>query len=383
MSAAVQQNHEEPASPLSLLDHASLSMGLELLPHRSLEIFRSFGLDAVTGPRAMATWSAWLQTKPREAAEHAQMRARMRAYWVRWDGQTPSVQPVVVTEPRFEPEASGIRLAQPRLELSVIELASMSMGFELFPGRRDEILATFGAKTDQARRDAAQALGAILASPHLDLQQWQTLRARMRDHWIRWDAATPMRGAPRALFRPRKSYQPPARFRPRDAEPAPATTTGMPAEPSVLTLLDYARLSLALERVSPDRADSILRQAGLDRESGHREVLAWKQRLAGSAEERARYQRFRDDLLASWNVAPVVAPAAPPIGLFEYALLCVELDLDPTNGEEIHRRMGLHDETSRKQAHAYWQGRFENDEAARGEWFSHVERLRRSTPAKR
>jgi hypothetical protein len=383
MSAAEQRNAvDEPTSALSLLDYASLSMGLELLPHRALELFRSFGLDGLTGPRAMGSWETWLKNRPRESAECAQMRGRMRAYWVRWDAQTPLPQAPKVPEEGFAPRTSEIRVVQQRLELSVMELASMSMALELFPARRDEILVTFGARTENARRDAARALAEVLASSHLDVTQWQTMRTRMRAHWTRWDEATPRQGPPRPKFRPRKSYQPPARFRPPPTEAStPPSESAVVPQPSVLTLLDYVRLSLALERVSPDRAEALYRQAGLDRATGDQEVLAWKRRLADCDEERTRFHRLRDELLAA--SAPMRAPAQPPISLFEYSVLCVELDLDPTNGEEIHRRLGLVDAPSRERAHAYWQGRFEVDEAARAEWFSHVERLRRSTPARR
>ncbi len=413
MSAHIRNStvDDDSAATLSLLDYASLSMGLEVVPHRALEVFACFGLDATTGPRAMGAWSVWLKSEPRAAAECTQMRARMRAHWERWDAHawamkmtpSPSDPGEPVVESRRE-ERSQVRTRQreglsdsPKiagatlpasvhlaplgcrsLSLSTIDLASLSMALEVLPERAVDVLATFGARTESARAAAKGALAVLIESSQLDRAQWERMRASMRDHWRRWAAANPKVTA--ALkHRPRKSYVRPARFLPPVVETTVAAPLPSPP-PAVLSLVDYARMRRELDR-TPHRADAIHGAYGLDRLTAERELAAWTRRLQEHPDERAQLAQLWSELEAAQAPLaqrPAPSTSTPPIDLFTYSVLCVELDIDPSRSELIYTRVGLTDPAARERAHTHWQARFEVDPAARSEWFMQVDRLRRN-----
>jgi hypothetical protein len=234
------------------------------------------------------------------------------------------------------------------------------------------------------------------------------MRRSMQDHWRRWAEANPKQSF-LALFRPRKSYERPSRFSVQPASVTPANeVTNVPVEEPTLTLLDYARMTIQLE-ATPERADAIHRAYGLDRAKGEREARAWWRRLRADPVERARFDQIRMEVVAARSAPPTsfvpqtqasqppavqsmrsvpppapappaapAAPAEPPIDLFTYSVLCVELDMDPARSEEIYRRTGLADHGARERAHGYWQERFAVDPRSRTEWFMQVDRLRRN-----
>lgn len=404
MSAAPKQDD----CILSLLEYASLSMGLELLPHRRGEVLAYFGLTDDSGRAETDAWKVRLGASPSESMEHDRLRVRMRDFWARWDASTPPRWTGDRSRPPSAPSAPSnvfvVRTAE-RPALSALDHASLSMALELLPQRRDEVYATFGIRTARARVEAQSTLAEILVSKDTDPTSWSTQRESMRDYWRRWDAATPRAARTSAKYRARKTYEPPARFRAEAPAPIADESSEPHPSPTVLTLIDYASLSLQLERAPAHKSHEILTAFRLDREVGEREIAAWKRRLADHGDERARFHEMRDQILAG-RAAEKTPPPTPPMGAFqgspratapapsipprsahhpdapisllEYSVLCVELDVDPGRSETVYARLGLIDAAARDGVHEYWQTRFQAEPSAHREWFTMVERLRRN-----
>jgi hypothetical protein len=409
---------ESRAGILTLLDYASLMRGLELLPQRRTEVLAHFELDEESGQPEIDRWTGWLATHPGDDAECTKLAERMTDYWRRWDKTTPVVAPSPDDEQKPPaPEDAPLEL-----------MAKLSAGLETLPDRRIDVFVALGFRTHDAQIDLQIALDRLKSSPDLDVKRFLALRTEATPFWQRWLSAP------------------------------------------TLSLVDYARLVLDLERASAKDETSIYRAHRLDRVSAERELSLWKTRIDGSPEEAARYAQVREQLLRTANApqrgpiepargdapaplparpappvqrppthapmtaramanpiftrtpAPVAAvmiaptlpsftgsiaatprspfeaapapavvgapfvaarqltptPATdpPPIGLLEYTILCLQLELDEARSELHYRRLGLVDQAHRDNAHAYWQARFAIDPSARQEWIDQAKRLR-------
>ncbi len=94
---------------LTLLEYASLRMGLDMLPHRAKEISSKFDLhhrDALA--RELAAWNRRLATHPSESRELASMKTRMRDFWVRYSrsGDTTPAPPACTPSSSPPPPAA-------------------------------------------------------------------------------------------------------------------------------------------------------------------------------------------------------------------------------------------------------------------------------------
>ncbi len=392
---------------LTLLDYASLARGLELLPARRSEVLACFELDETLGTPEIARWKAWLEKHPQDEVERIAMGERMTDYWRRWDKTTQVVANSDVEEEKtLDPEHAPLEV-----------LASLSQGLELLPDRRAEVFGVFGARTHEDRRDLMIALDRIVGSRDLDVVHWLTVRSGTESFWRRW------------------------------------------LEPPTISLFDYAQLIVELERAPKNRALSIYRNHRLARVSAERELHLWERILAGSPDEKTRYDHLREQLLRGSSepvrgVAPpsrrdrsdrsdrsdrdfaphtaravaghgflarsavplpdnpnvphttpamlasrpseplvstprpvfqaapppALAPKSgpPPLGLLEYTVLCVQLELDGARTEMHYQRLGLMTNDQRDGVHAYWQARFEVDPGARAEWLAQANRLRKN-----
>jgi hypothetical protein len=409
---------ESRAGILTLLDYASLMRGLELLPHRRAEVLASFELDELLGQPEIARWEAWLATHPSDKAECAAMAERMTAYWQRWDKTTAMPQQQqqqqqaaqVDEEPPPNPKNASLEL-----------MAKLSEGLRTLPDRKIEVFRALGARTHDEHVDLEIALDKLTSSRDLDVKGFLALRSQAAPFWQRW------------------------------------------LSPPTLSMVDYARLVIDLERAQPKEVTNVYRAHRLVRVSAERELSLWKKRLAEVPGESERYEHVREQLLRTGNVAPqrtvapppgaanpwatpgspipaaaqapqipwlgdpnaapmtaravtgaiftrspavqqsvavgptmpfVAAPATspipntprtgwqeassdpPPIGLLEYTVLCLQLEVDAARSELHYRRLGLLDQADRDRVHSYWQARFAVDPQARQEWIEQAQRLR-------
>lgn len=386
--------HAPEITGLTLLDYASLSMGLELLPHRADEVLRSFGLDATSGAQTLQSWSAHLETHPREAAELANMRERMRAHWTRWDATTRS-QTHLVAVPKSSPAPSPSSPASTSAPSSASEpatnevsrrlcfadFASLTMGIEVHHRHVEAVWASFGFLTSRQRRTEELAWIAHLRGSPDELGRLRRDREDTRAGWTRW---APYGSTPVPARKPRRPYRAPVRFRPAELD-APLDLLGElgvrkpPPRPTRLVLVEYASLRMLLEETPHLRVQHGA-AFGLSPAELDQEVASWTAILAEHLGQAESYDRIRAELQAS-RARPSVPPPAhrPPtkkLELLEYAVLCAELDRAGADEATVLRRHGVTGADELAGIHEHWQTRFTEHPAEREEWFRHLQRLR-------
>jgi len=326
-----------PQPTLTLLEFASVSMGLEVLPHRRSDVFRKFGLDTEAAQESeLAAWQRYFEENAGEKREWEKMRARMRNHWIEFDRgpAAPPIEPIAPPTPTLSPQVPPVK--------------TLATGTPpLPPPTTLEPWAPPAAPppASDGGNETALFVGSIVF-PEAD-------------------------AAPRTKLDP----------------PSAVVTAPMPS----ISLRAYAEIGVDLQ-LMPGQADSIFARHGLHDPAQRTAVDAqWKARLGSSATERAEWEhlcaerrRFHEAQIASASTARLPAgetsrsaavPAAP-MDLAEYALMCVELEKKPMERESIYERHGLIDPKKRRAVDEAFRARFDANPAERAQWQSTVERIR-------
>jgi hypothetical protein len=267
--------------------------------------------------------------------------------------------------------------APPDRVLSLLEFASVSMGLEIVPDRAAEVFKKYGLDEKAGAREV-ELWTAHLASSAAEEREFRVMRARMHDYWVQFSQPKP-EGAPVA---------PTPRAVPRvAAAPAPAPPSPPPSSsttPRMLTMLEYAAMTAALE-LAPQNETQIHERHGLrDEANRRRELEAWRMHLASDPSERTEFERlharFRAEL-ARGKQAPSSGGAPrsdPTISLLEYAIIFVELERAPHNAESIFAKHGLADPAVRHRIDSAWKQRLQANPDEMREWTTQVDRMRRN-----
>jgi hypothetical protein len=336
--------------------------------------------------------------------------------------------------PGIPGEQTGIlmAIAANQAALSLSEYASLSMGLELLPHRRDDVFNYFGLKTEAARENEVQAWTQTFEKNPREKREWDALRGHSRHFWIRFDkqsASSPPAtseaeistsfGAPLpSVFvatapapeppppPPVSSPSPPARATSSstpttgaanptavydpiggggtqvyhaivEAPPGPVASRG--AELPRLSLETYANVS-AEAHFAPQRAEEIFARHGLTNPAVRQAVHeAWQQRLQSNPGDQwewqrlygLRYSALQEEARRRQGASPASAAAshaAPPIALEAYAALCAELHRNPANTEAVFGFYGLNDARGREAVSRYWTDRLAHYPNERAEW---------------
>ncbi len=438
--------HDQPAPhpALSLLEFASYSMAIELLPHRMPEIHHSFGLDERTALELVASYRAYFEAYPSEANEHAVMRARMRDRWIRWEREQqaapvstpassstsqpssssmpstpgmPSV-PSVPSVPSMyvapssrppandaHPVANGVARLDAR-KLCFADFASLTMGLEVHHEARESVYVSFRLLTTRQRRLEEKAWLRHLRENPDELARLRREREHTRAGWQRWQPLPPASAPVGAARRP---YLPPAKFRAADIDAPLDLLVELALEAKKehrtrLVLVELASLRLLIDE-TPHLRHLHGAAFGLGASEVDDEIAAWTAIMRERPEQAETYHRIREQLqsqrlrardarestlppvaraapsLAAMPGAeaahrPVAAPAVKRLELFEYAVLCAELDRVGADVAQVAQRHGISSAPELAAVHDHWQNRFVAYPSERQEWFHQVQRLR-------
>ncbi len=268
---------------LSIFEYASLSMGLELLPHRQDDVYASFGLMTESARAAeLAHWEAHLRTSSKDRRELPAMRERMRMHWLRFDGQVraPSAAP-----PPMQREASPLP-ATPRPDEPPIPLATYAAicaELRLTPHRSEDIFAFYGLADPSQRSVVAETWEGRRRTNPIEDQEFQRLfwekHQQLEQLAMRTSTAAPM----------------PANY----AAAVKAVAPSGPLPPLTLDVDEYALLCLRLEKEKDKEA--VYAWFGLQK-LGERTALEqeWQRRLAADPALKAEWQRKKDELGTDW-----------------------------------------------------------------------------------
>ncbi len=154
MSSSASASSASPAGPyessLTLYEFASLTMGLELLPHRTDDVYACFSL---TSPDQRAEehtyWNDYLSKSPKERRALPAMRERMRMHWQRFDGQlaNPSATLPPISEQTPQPVTPPLPL---------VTYAAICAELRLTPHRSEDVFAFYGLPDPQLRTIVAE-----------------------------------------------------------------------------------------------------------------------------------------------------------------------------------------------------------------------------------
>ncbi len=491
---------------LSLLEYASLSMALEVIPHRAHEVFAMFGLSD-EGARAheLAGWEQYFAQHPREKTQLATMRGRTRERWLEFDRTTPAKDQA--GDEAEEPMEKVPTTSVTPNELSLLEYASLSMALELLPHRAEELFARFGLKESGLRESVLAHWEVHFDDNPGDRAELARMRMRMRDYWLQFDRehpeplaeiapepvpktanvsmealgdtpvadvahvvddddddreeapadsspdswppdsddddeakprakaakaakgakdasgdSTPKREAPPPVPAPPISEPPPRPMAPA-AEPAMAATPAKPMKPleprmnpafaqtAPGTMPSGPKTPSSSEKRAPARGAAggarppppptavafqspVIRPRRVLETSGAPPppptAMAIKSPFASANAARSPGARpVAPGTLTTGKVearAPSRAePIALPLSLLEYAVLCVRVQMEPDKAEDAFARVGLADKAKRKWLDDAWQARLRENPEELDEWKGHVSRMRKNwgAPIKR
>ena len=352
--------------------------------------------------------------------------------------------------PGIQGEQTGIQMAiaSGQAALTLLEYASLSMGLELLPHRREDVFNRYGLKTEEARANEVQAWTQHFAANPRDRRDWQAMRERTRLYWVRFDnpqssdvpkampkpassgdeplsistspsfsysreappsAPTPPRepaiAAPPPPLVPVNSAEVQASVSPKSSSSSNETAVypaavsfpehapvGVPvASPSQpeLPLETYANICAEIQ-FSPDRAEEIFVRYGLREHAGRAGLdVAWQNRLLTYPAEHWRWQRLcaerraaleqeaqRAPALRTPARPPSVAPPTTLLSLAQFALLCVELEKKPLDKESTYTRHGLIDPAKRRSVEEAWRARLRDNPREWEQWQKLVDDIR-------
>ncbi len=271
-------------SVLTIYEYASLTMGLELLPHRADDVYASLGLTSEeqrAGERAH--WDAYLSRSPKERRELPAMRERMRMHWLRFDGQMarPSAAPPPLADqapPPVVPEAPAPNPDEPPVPL--ITYAAICAELRLTPHRSEDVFAFYGLAEPSRRTLVSEFWETRRRTNPIEDQEFQRLfwekHQQLEQMAIRTSAVAPMPAAYAAVV-------------------APTSTP----EPLALDIGEYALMSVRLEKEK--NKEVVYQWFGLQDLTERATVLrGWEARLAADAALKAEWQRRRDEIAADW-----------------------------------------------------------------------------------
>ncbi len=333
---------------LSLNEYASLSMGLELLPHRRDDVFNHFGLRSeVARENELHAWSAHFEAHPREKREWETARQHSRHFWYRFDkpetaGQLPPLPPVVppaVSQPAPPP-----------------------------PGHFDSRISFAASPTSEPGTPLPVTLPS--AVPRRDL-------ANPTEVYEPIVVPAVVGGGGTDIYEPIIA-----------APPNAAAHTQLPA----LSLEAYARISAEVH-FAPQRAEEVFARHGLGHAPTRQAVNdAWQERLRTNPGDQWEWQRLYTLRLTALEQAarPAAPPPSsglsspytriatpPPMALKVYAQMTVELEKKPQDRQKILARFGLLDAEKRRVVDEYWHTHL-SDPTLRVEWQKTIDRIRKT-----
>jgi hypothetical protein len=267
----------EAASTLSIYEYASLSMGLELLPHRVEDVYAYFGLQSPAArSREADHWEAHLQASPKDRREWQVMRERMRTHWLRFDGQ-------IVAAPAASPAAKAAESVVPVTVPPPIALeayAALCVELHRAPDIAETTFAFYGLNDAAAREQVSRYWTERLATYPHERAEWERhYRAKAQELEARASHAP---AAPVA-----RQYV--AAVRPMVADPTPT-----------MSLQVYALLCVELEKRPKEREKTYKRHGLSDPEKRRLVEEGWRARLEQDPAERAKWQQLTDDIRADW-----------------------------------------------------------------------------------
>ena len=290
----------EPASPveatdsgsaeprLTLIEYASVSMGLELLPHREADVLAHFGLrDPNVRQRETDHWTAHLKASARDRREFPAMRERMRMYWMRFDGQAVSAPVSSSQNEPVEPRASMPTpkpvpiQAPPPPPISLEAYAALCVELHRSPATAENTFAYYGLNDPASREHASRYWTERFGIYPSERAEWERLYHAKAQELAARVSHVPAAPMPNQYV-------------------AALKAPGDHAAPPTMSLNAYALLCVELEKKPKEREQVYKRHGLADPQKRRLAEEGWGARLERDPAERARWQQLTDEIRADW-----------------------------------------------------------------------------------